>query len=322
MNCLTIPSFRLFIIMYFVRFIYVLNIDDWLIVWLGLELNIISYIILIYKRYDIQILESCLKYFLIQSLGSALLLVSFYLYKILNRLIVLLFSFKLGAGPFFFWFPSVCSGLGWLACYVLITFQKIIPLFLISRFLTWIIWYIIIISLIVGVFGSINQVNIKNLFAYSSIHHLGWLISCIFGNDLFWILYLLIYSLILVRLIFYLLIYDINNFYILGKCKRKSWFIIGFIRIGGLPPLLGFFLKWSAFVYIFTINYIFVIFLLLISVIMLYIYLRVIYDTFIVINTNMRWYYQFDNLFTLIKIDYINFFGLLVGVFLGLILII
>lgn len=317
-----IPSFILFFIVYVIRFICVLCVDDWILIWLGLELNIISYLILIYRRYNILVIESCLKYFLIQSLGSALFLSSFYLQRILWVLIVLLLRYKLGAGPFFYWFPSVCSGLGWLACYVLITFQKVIPLFLISGFLNWIMWYIIVLSLVLGVFGSINQVNIKNLFAYSSIHHLGWLISCIFRSDLFWLFYLIIYSLILVGLVLYLMVNDINNFYILGKYNNKIWFIVGFIRMGGLPPLLGFFLKWSAFLYILSINYTFVIFLLIISIVILYIYLRVIYDRLIMNRIMVGWYYQFDTLIKLTKVDYINFFGLFIGILMGLILIV
>lgn len=316
------PSFILFIVIYSISFIYVLNIDDWIMVWLGLELNIISYIALIYKRYDICVLESCFRYFLIQSLGSALLLAVFYLYIVMSRVVVLLLRYRLGAGPFFYWFPSVCSGVGWVSCYMLITFQKVIPLFLISGFLNIIMWYIIIISLIIGVLGSINQVNIKNLFAYSSIHHLGWLISCIFRNDLFWLWYLLIYSFMLISIVLYLILYDINNFYILGRNKDKGWFIIGFMSIGGLPPLLGFFLKWSALVYILSINYIFVIFLLLMSVIMLYIYLRVVYDTLIINNISIGWHIKYDNLLTLIKVDFLNFFGLIVGAIVGFILIV
>jgi NADH:ubiquinone oxidoreductase subunit 2 (subunit N) len=317
-----IPSFILFLVVYIISFICVLSVDDWILIWLGLELNIISYLILIYKKYDILVIESCLKYFLIQSLGSVLFLSSFYSQTVLCILIILLLRYKLGAGPFFYWFPSVCSGLGWLACYVLITFQKVIPLFLISGFLNWIIWYVIILSLGLGVFGSINQVDIKSLFAFSSVHHLGWLISCMFRSDLFWFWYLLIYSLMLIGLIFYLIINDINNFYILGKCKDKVWFIIGFIRIGGLPPLLGFFLKWSAFLYILPINYTFIIFLLIISIIMLYIYIRVIYDSLIINNIVVGWHYQFDILIKLTKVDYLNFFGLFIGTLVGLILII
>lgn len=321
MKNILVPSFILFIVIYGISFIYVLNIDDWIMVWLGLELNIISYIALIYKRYDICVLESCFRYFLIQSLGSALLLAVFYLYIVMSRVVVLLLRYRLGAGPFFYWFPSVCSGVGWVSCYMLITFQKVIPLFLISGFLNIIMWYIIIISLIIGVLGSINQVNIKNLFAYSSIHHLGWLISCIFRNDLFWLWYLLIYSFMLISVVLYLILYDINNFYILGRNKDKGWFIIGFMSIGGLPPLLGFFLKWSALVYILSINYTFVIFLLLMSVIMLYIYLRVVYDTLIINNISIGWHIKYDNLLTLIKVDFLNFFGLIVGAIVGFILI-
>lgn len=316
-----IPSFILFIIIYIISFIYVLNIDDWLIIWLGLELNILIYIIIIYKRYNILVLECCFKYLLIQRIGSALLLITFYLNKTLFGVIILLLRYKLGAGPFFYWFPSVCSGLNWIACYILITFQKIIPLFLISGFINKILWLIIILSLILGVFGSLNQIDIKQLLAYSSIHHLGWLITCILKCDLFWIWYLLIYSLMLIGLIYYLILFDITNIYMLRKYRNKWWFLIGILRIGGIPPLLGFFLKWVAFLYIISISNIYIIFLLLISVIILYIYLRIVYDLLIFNKTNIVWFNILDYRL-LIKLDCFNFFGILIGLIISLLLII
>ena len=85
------------------RFIIVLRCQDWFLIWFGLELNIIRFIILIYKRYSIISVESCLKYFFVQSLGSAIFISLFYFRgEVINVLGSIILTYKLGGGPFFF----------------------------------------------------------------------------------------------------------------------------------------------------------------------------------------------------------------------------
>lgn len=94
---------------------------NWLYVWIGLEINLISFIpLIISSSVDLET-ERSLKYFLVQALGSGLLLfgslvyinypnsilpgwVSVYI--ILVRIII-----KLGMAPFHFWLPHVISGI-------------------------------------------------------------------------------------------------------------------------------------------------------------------------------------------------------------------
>jgi len=102
-DLILIPSIFLFIFMYIIRFLLVIRRDDWFLVWLGLEINIISYIILVYKRYIVNCIESCFKYFFIQSVGSAIFIGIFYINQAsLNRLILFVLRYRVGAGPFFF----------------------------------------------------------------------------------------------------------------------------------------------------------------------------------------------------------------------------
>jgi len=80
----------------------VINMDDWFLVWFGLEVNMIRFILIIYSRERIIRIESCIKYFFVQRLGSVFIISQFYLNKISylygGRLIL---RYKIGGGPFF-----------------------------------------------------------------------------------------------------------------------------------------------------------------------------------------------------------------------------
>lgn len=64
-----------------------------------------------FERYRIMNIESCYKYFFVQSLGSAIFMGLLYInIEYMGFLICLVLRYKIGAGPFFFWFISVCFG--------------------------------------------------------------------------------------------------------------------------------------------------------------------------------------------------------------------
>lgn len=311
-----IPSFYCFAFIYIIRFVIVIRREDWFLMWIGLEINIISFLVLIYRRYDLGVIESCLKYFFIQSLGSSLFIRVFYLgYWVINCVVVIVLRYKIGAGPFFYWFPSLCSGLEWMSCYFLILFQKFLPLLLISLFIHWIIWIIIIIRLIIGVLGSFNQRNIKQLLAYSSIHHLGWILIIETRNSVCWLIYLILYGLVLFSVVVLLLKNEIVDISILYSNKNKIVFLIRILRIGGIPPLLGFFLKWIVLVNIIRVNILLLIILIVVSVLILYVYIRISYDVImggrreVVIDFNINYYFM--------NIENLSLLGIIRGIVLG-----
>lgn len=307
-----IPSVYCFLFIYIIRFIIVIRTDDWFLIWIGLEINIMSFLIIIYKRYRVIIGESCLKYFFIQRIGSSLFISLFYLnYYVIGGMIILMLSLRVGAGPFFFWFPSLCSGLDWFSCYLLILFQKILPLLLIFLFIHWIVWVVIIVNLLVGVLGSFNQVNVRQLMAYSSINHLGWILLVGVFKGIGWVLYLMLYGIVLLRVVVLLYkdeIVDLSNLFI---SKYKLMFVIGILSIGGIPPLLGFFLKWIAFVIIFEVRRIYLFILILASVVILYIYIRIVYDVFLIGGIELRrWGYNIYN----DNVEMMRMLGIIMGI--------
>lgn len=294
--------------------------EDWFLVWMGLEVNIMSFLILIYRRYRVGVVESCMRYFFIQSLGSALFVVSFYLnYYLIGGVVFLVLRYKVGAGPFFYWFPSLCAGVDWISCYVLILFQKILPLLLISLFVHWILWFIVIVGLIVGVLGSFNQSNIKQLMAYSSIHHLGWIFLVMIKGDFRWILYLAIYGLVLFSVVGLLISRNIIDFSLIFICKNKLAFMLAILRMAGIPPLLGFFIKWMALVRIINENMLYLMMLVFLSVVILYVYIRIVYDVFIGGGLIMSVDYIFNK--REYNLEMISVFGVVLGMIVGIILL-
>lgn len=256
-----------------------------------------------------------MKYFFIQRLGSGIFIRLFYL-GVLNikSVLCLVIRYKVGAGPFFFWFPSLCVGICWVSYFVLLTFQKFIPLIIINVFLDDIIFFIAIFSLLVGIFGSFNQCNIKQLLAYSSVFHLGWIIICNIGDDLYWLIYIFIYIYILFPLVYFFNNFILESVLEVIKLKRKIIFVFLILRIAGIPPLLGFFVKWFALNVIFKIRYYIIFMLIIRSVIIFYIYFRLLYDILLIGSDEGLWVRWNDKiLFGNVWLDLLRVSGIILG---------
>nr|YP_010460103.1 NADH dehydrogenase subunit 2 [Lycosa singoriensis]UUC05150.1 NADH dehydrogenase subunit 2 [Lycosa singoriensis] len=308
----------LFFFMYLISFHLVMSSDDWFMLWLGLEINMLIFIVFMYKDKSMLKIESCLKYFFVQSVGSAVLMSCFYLNKEWMDLVMcLLLSYKIGGGPFFFWFPSVCSGISWMSCFVLMSFQKVIPLMIMGVFLSWVLYIIIIVSLFFGVFGSFNQKNLKQLIAFSSVYHLGWIMLCNFSGDVNWMIYLMLYSLMIFPVISFFGSFLMEDLMMVMKMKYKWWVVLLMLSMAGMPPFLGFFLKWFAFTMIFEYEYYFMMFLVICSVIMFYVYFRVVYDVLMSYYDVKVW----NNLVLMCSSEnhlmMLSVIGLLMGLFFG-----
>lgn len=135
---------------------------------------------------------------------------NFYELLILSTLLL-----KNGAAPFHFWFPGVIEGLSWINGLILITWQKIAPLILISYNINYNFFLIsIILSIIIGALGGLNQTSLRKLIAFSSINHLGWILIAIINNELLWFTYFFFIQFYQYQLFWYLIIL---NYFILIK---------------------------------------------------------------------------------------------------------
>nr|QTC08175.1 NADH dehydrogenase subunit 2 [Parachauliodes rastellus] len=291
--------------------------NSWLGAWMGLEINLLSFIPLMSNLKNILSNESALKYFLIQALASSILLFSVILsftnfsYLMLNieffnqLMINSALLLKMGAAPFHFWFPSVMENLNWLNCLILMSWQKLAPLMLISYCLNSSFIYIItLISLMAGAIGGFNQLNLRSLMAYSSISHLGWMLISMIYSETLWIMYFMLYvtiSSIMVMFFFNYSLFHLNQIYSMNfNPYMKFMMLTNMLSLGGLPPFLGFLPK------LLVINllakfkmFLMIFFMVMLTLITLFYYIRITYTAFMLMYPSLTWFKNYNK--------YINF---------------
>lgn len=309
--------------------------SSWLRIWIGLEINLLSFIPLSIKTNNLFSSEATLKYFLTQALASNILLFSiiFYFFLIEKSLrfkwqlfINLIFSstliLKRGIAPFHFWFPNVIEGLSWINNFILITWQKIAPLIILSFCLNYFLFLTVaIISSFIGSINGLNQTSLRKLIAYSSINHLRWIIARILNNETTWKIYFIFYSFLSFAIIFIFKnfkIYNLNQIFSLTTINKfiKLFITLPLLSLGGLPPFLGFFPKWIVIeLLIFSKLYWLIFILINFSLITLYFYIRICYSAFILnfnkINFNTRFFFFNENKKPLFLLNFISLFGLI-----------
>ena len=185
---------------------------DLIIFYLGLELqSLCLYILASIKRENQKSTESGLKYFILSSLATGLLLYGCSLIygftgstnfevisKSLNSVnsgaifgvvfVIVGLAFKVSAVPFHMWTPDVYEGSPTSVTAFFALVPKIAALSVFIRFmyvpfgniiLQWqtIIIFLSIASMLLGSVAAIGQNNIKRLMAYSSIGHMGYALA-------------------------------------------------------------------------------------------------------------------------------------------------
>nr|YP_009561719.1 NADH dehydrogenase subunit 2 [Pentacheles validus]QAT80333.1 NADH dehydrogenase subunit 2 [Pentacheles validus] len=280
-----------------------LSSTSWFSAWAGLELNLLAFIPLITSKNNLYHSESALSYFLIQALGSALLIFSASLLLINTSFFLLIISIslflKMGAAPFHFWFPKIMEGLNWPQTFILMTIQKLAPMFLISylsfNFLcSSLISLITTLSAIVGALGGLNQTKLRKLMAFSSINHMAWMFSAILMNHSSWILYFTFYFFMTFSII--ILFFHLKTFFFTQLLNLsttplylKMSLSISLLSLGGLPPFSGFFPKWLLIQEMISYKHYFFLFILLTSaLITLYFYLRMLYPLMVLSVPQMK----------------------------------
>nr|YP_010164572.1 NADH dehydrogenase subunit 2 [Epeorus dayongensis]QRM91361.1 NADH dehydrogenase subunit 2 [Epeorus dayongensis] len=284
---------------------------SWLGAWLGLEINLLSFIPLMSNMNNQFATEAALKYFLTQALASAILLFSvitlsfqssflfstfhdnFSLSIIISSTLLL----KMGAAPFHFWFPGVMEGLDWFNGLILMTWQKIAPLMLISYVWTpnQFSFIIILVCILVGSIGGFNQTSLRKIMAYSSINHLGWMLSATLLGETYWMTYFGFYVFLSTSVILLFHAYQlshINHFFNLpiNNSILKLALFCNLLSLGGLPPFLGFLPKWILIQSLVAHHYTALVTMMVIFTLgTLYFYLRMGYSAFMLTHTQSKW---------------------------------
>jgi NADH-ubiquinone oxidoreductase chain 2 len=139
------------------------------------------------------------------------------------------------------------EGLDWFNGLILMTWQKIAPLILISYLLTpnQFSFSIIVICIVTGSIGGFNQTSLRKIIAYSSINHLGWMLSAVLLGESYWLTYFGFYVFLRTSVILLFHAYQlshINQFFGLpiNNPILKLALFCNLLSLGGLPPFLGF----------------------------------------------------------------------------------
>lgn len=211
-------------------------------------------------------------------------------------------AFKLGAVPFHVWLPDVYQGAPSSMTLLMGTAPKLAGFALLIRLLTeglgglhadWQIILIVfaILSMGLGNIVAISQTNIKRMLAYSTISHMGFLMLGIltgtiqgYNASLF---YVLAYSFMSLGAFGMIILLSRAGFEaeqledFKGLNERSPWLaflmLIFMLSMAGVPPMLGFWAKWSVLTQIVSAGFFWLAVLaVLFSVIGAYYYLRVV----------------------------------------------
>nr|ASM82735.1 NADH dehydrogenase subunit 2 [Hapalopeza occipitalis] len=283
--------------------------NSWLGAWMGLEINLLSFIPILSSSKNMFSTEASLKYFLVQAIASSTLLFMilvktnlnemFHLVKNneWNNLMITPLLLKVACAPFHWWIPSVMEGLTWLNCFILLSVQKIAPLMLISYMLinNLFIQMMIISTAFIGAVGGLNQTSIRKILAFSSINHMGWMIVAMMMGSNLWFMYFTVY---LINIITIIMITSVTNlsyisqtFNLMNNKKIiKFMLFISMLSLGGLPPFTGFFPKWIIIQFMTQNLMIFTsMILIMTSLLTLFYYMRIMYSTLLISSSETSW---------------------------------
>nr|BDL61493.1 NADH dehydrogenase subunit 2 [Arcotheres sp. GK-2022] len=306
-------SYWLFFVTLISGSILTISSPSWFGAWIGLELNLMSFIPLITIKTSLYFSETALKYFLIQALGSTLLITSSFLFMYMTFFSTMLIMFslllKVGSAPFHFWFPHIMEGLYWPQVVILATIQKLAPLVLLSYisktpFITKTILFSSILSAMIGAMGGLSLSSLRKIIAFSSINHLSWMLISIIMSDSFWLMYFTIYSIILVSITS--VFHKFQSFTLsdlLNSSMNMTLFSIflacNLFSLSGLPPFLGFIPKWLLIQMLANLKlFIPLLFLLFSTLVTLYFYLRIILSQLMLTSSTMNFSSQKNYLIT------------------------
>nr|YP_007475041.1 NADH dehydrogenase subunit 2 [Haemaphysalis inermis]AFU55290.1 NADH dehydrogenase subunit 2 [Haemaphysalis inermis] len=254
----------------------------WFIFWLMMEMNMMMFIPIL-KNNKIHSCNSMITYFIIQSFSSTLFFFSSTM-MFMNE--ISMFSYimnisiliKLAIVPFHFWLTMISESLDTLSMFLMLTVQKMIPLFILLLIKSNII---LMMGLISSIFGSIMALNskfMKKILIFSSISHLGWMIVLIYAESNFWISYLLMYTLIIYNILKLMKknnLIKMSTFFLKNMpISEKISLICLMMSLSGMPPFIGFFIKLMSIMMIIKITKTVMIIMIISSLINIYFYIR------------------------------------------------
>lgn len=326
-------EYLLFFLISLLSIIFLVSANDFIILYLSLELQALCfYTLTAFKRDSAFSTESGLKYLIIGSFVSGLMLfgisiiygfsgttnyttlmflftVNFstgYLFSIFVGFFFVLvaFMFKLNGAPFHQWAIDVYEGAPSSTTVFFSIIPKLPLFFALIRLLNtsfgtfYSYWYSVfifvgLISIIFSLFGSMYQKKLKRFILYSTVGHVGYMLLSLSSGTIIGyqgvFIYLLVY--ILMIFCFWALFLSFFGSYSQSQIKfiDELWLLVRdnryvsitlsviFLSMAGIPPLIGFYVKFYVFSALVEVNSFFCcLFIIFGSALSCFYYLRVI----------------------------------------------
>nr|QCI09365.1 NADH dehydrogenase subunit 2 [Lygaeus sp. FS-2019] len=284
--------------------IIIVTSNSWLGMWMGMEMNLMSFIPLISKTKNMSSSHGMIIYFLNQSMGSIIFLFAMLMNVIIispmiinqffNEMLTISILIKLGAAPFHMWIPEMMTSLNWIEIFLLSTLQKLGPLFVLYSTSTssLMINISVVLSSIIGSIGGIMYTSLRKILAYSSINQMSWMIMMLSISSQ-WYLYLLLYSILMMIICIW---FHNNNYYFMNQMMKKSSTMEKLtistllLSMGGMPPMLGFLPKWIAIQTMMTNQNIMIMMIMIMtSMLTLFYYMRMISSMMLIYTSINKW---------------------------------
>nr|QEJ81464.1 NADH dehydrogenase subunit 2 [Diaphanes citrinus] len=282
---------------------------SWMGMWIGLEINTLSIIPILINKKNKTSSESSIKYFFTQTIASTSIMLSIIMMMsqfnfsetIMKKLPSMImnsgFIMKMGMAPFHFWFPEVIEGLSWFNSTIMLTWQKITPMVMLMYNIEMSLFFMItiIISMIISGLMVMNQISLRKILAYSSINHMGWMLSSMMISQTIWLIYFFIYSITTIMIT--MTLNKMNTFYISQMSLMwninpivKLWFSLNLLSLSGIPPFMGFVPKWLTIQYLINNNMFFMsLIMITMTLMMIYMYLTLIVPSMIMNSGISNW---------------------------------
>nr|QGN01234.1 NADH dehydrogenase subunit 2 [Gehyra electrum] len=233
----------------------------WLLAWLGLELNTLSILPIIMKPHHPRSTEATTKYFLVQALAAATILLASTMnawqtghWAITNSnnyttIITMAVMLKLGVAPIHLWYPEVIQGATLNTALLISTWQKLAPMTLLymmhNNLPTNLLLMTGLLSALIGGWVGLNQTQTRKIMAHSSIAHMGWLMIALTMDPQLTTLALIIYITTTTAMFMALNNTMTKTILDMGTTWSSSptlmtLTLLTLMSLGGLPPLTGF----------------------------------------------------------------------------------
>nr|YP_010839101.1 NADH dehydrogenase subunit 2 [Raivuna sinica]WGG26898.1 NADH dehydrogenase subunit 2 [Raivuna sinica] len=244
-------SKTLFMMMIMISTILSTASNNILMSWMSMEMNLIGFLPMMTKSKKMK--DQSMKYLIIQSMASSMFLMSILMNLIIdcpvNESVMMMSSMliKLGMMPFHLWMPMLMNSMSWMNCFLMMTWQKIIPTVIVSQMTNLKLMILpMLLSMMISPMVALNQLSIKKILAYSSISNIPIMITAMKLSKLIFIYLMVIYSMINFMLMS--MMKKMNTMFMNQMMKQnklnKLMIMMNFLSMSGLPPMMGFYPKW------------------------------------------------------------------------------